>query len=118
MWAIVASFVFKRIFGRAWPDPAYVQNRIYGFHLLHGGPHWRSFPSGAAAISAAIVSVLWILMPRWRAIGALTVALLCVAVVVTNYHWVGDVIAGIFLGTFIGWLTVRGSMSWWPRKSP
>ena len=118
MWATAASFVFKRIFGRAWPDPAYVQNHVYGFRLLRGGPHWQSFPSGTAAISAAIVSVLWILMPRWRTIGALTVALLCVAVVITNDHWVGDVIAGVFLGTFIGWLTVRGSMSWWRRKSP
>ena len=118
MWATLASFVFKRIFGRAWPDPAYVQNHVYGFHLLHGGSHWQSFPSGTAAISTAIVSVLWMLMPRSRTIGALTVALLCVAVVITNDHWVGDVIAGVFLGTFIGWMTVRGSMSWWRRKSP
>jgi membrane-associated phospholipid phosphatase len=113
MWATLASFVFKRIFGRAWPDPAYVQNHVYGFHLLHGGSHWQSFPSGTAAISTAIVSVLWMLMPRSRTIGALTVALLCVAVVITNYHWVGDVIAGIFLGALIGWMTVQRSIPGW-----
>jgi membrane-associated phospholipid phosphatase len=113
----VASIIFKRIFGRAWPDPTFVQNRINGFLLLHGGPHWHSFPSGTAAISAAIVSVLWILQPRWRALGALTVALLCSAVVVTNHHWVGDVIAGTFLGTFIGWMTVRVAMPDKRRKS-
>ena len=107
MWATVASFIFKRIFGRAWPDPAYVQYHLYGFRLLHGAPHWHSFPSGTAAISVAIVSVLWMLMPRWRAPGILIAALLSVAVVVTNGHWVADVIAGIFLGAFIGWMTVR-----------
>jgi membrane-associated phospholipid phosphatase len=110
VWATVASFVFKRLFGRSWPDPEFVQNHIYGFRLLHGGPHWHSFPSGTAAISVAIVSVLWILQPRWRALGVLIVALLCIAVVITNYHWVGDVIAGMFLGTFIGWMTVRVAM--------
>ncbi len=107
MWATAADVIFKRIFGRAWPDPTYIQNRLYGFRLLHGGPHWESFPSGTAAISAAIASVLWIVAPRWRAVGALIVFLVCVAVVVTNGHWVADVIAGAFLGASIGWMTVR-----------
>jgi membrane-associated phospholipid phosphatase len=107
MWATAADIIFKHIFGRAWPDPAYIQNRVYEFRLLHGSPHWDSFPSGTAAISAAIASVLWIEMPRWRAISSVIVVLLCVAVVITNYHWVGDVIAGAFLGTSIGWMTVQ-----------
>ncbi len=117
LWATVAILIFKRLFGRAWPYPEFVQNHIYGFHFLHGGPHWHSFPSGTAAISTAIVSVLWILQPRWRTLGALTVALLCGAVVVTNFHWVGDVIAGTFLGTFIGWMTVRVAMPGERRES-
>jgi membrane-associated phospholipid phosphatase len=115
--AAVATFVFKRIFGRARPDPEFVQNHLYGFRLLHSAPHWHSFPSGTAMISVAIVSVLWILQPRWRAPGALIAALLSVAVVLTNYHWVGDVIAGTFLGAFIGWMTVRGSITGERRKS-
>jgi len=107
MWATAAEIIFKHIFGRACPAPTYFQNHLYGFRLLHGGPHWQSFPSGTAAISAAVASVFWVVRPRWRAISALTVALLCVAVVITNYHWVGDVIAGTFLGTSIGWMTVQ-----------
>ena len=107
MWATAAEIIFKRIFGRAWPDPTYIQNHLYGFRLLHGGTHWQSFPSGTAMISSAIVSVLWITVPRWRAIGVLAVALLCIAAVVTNYHWVGDVIAGMFLGASVGWMTVQ-----------
>lgn len=107
IWATAADIIFKHIFGRAWPDPAYIQNRVYEFRLLHGIPYWDSFPSGTAAISAAIASVLWIEMPRWRPLSAMIVVLLCVAVVITNYHWVGDVIAGAFLGTSIGWMTVQ-----------
>lgn len=107
MWATAAEIIFKHIFGRAWPDPTYIQNHLYGFRVLHGGPHWQSFPSGTAMVSTAIVSVLWITVPRWRAIGVLAVALLCIAVVITNYHWVGDVIAGMFLGASVGWMTVQ-----------
>jgi len=107
MWAAAADIIFKHIFGRAWADPAYIQNRVYEFRLLHGGPYWDSFPSGTAAISAAIASVIWIMIPRWRAISAMIVVLLCIAVLITNYHWVGDVIAGAFLGMSIGWMTVE-----------
>jgi membrane-associated phospholipid phosphatase len=117
IWATVATLVFKRIFGRVSPDPEFVQNHLYGFRLLHSAPHWHSFPSGTAMISVAIVSVLWILQPRWRVPGALIAALLCVAVVITNFHWVGDVIAGTFLGAFIGWLTVRVARPGERRKS-
>jgi membrane-associated phospholipid phosphatase len=107
MWATAADIVFKRIFGRAWPDPTYVENHLYGFHLLHAGPHWDSFPSGTAAISAAIMSVLWAATRRWRAVTVLLVILVCIAVVIANYHWVADVIGGAFLGVSIGWMTVR-----------
>ncbi len=117
VWATLASFVFKRFFGRARPDPEFVQNHLYGFRLLHGAPHWHSFPSGTAMISVAIVSVLWILQPRWRAPGILIAALLSVAVVLTNYHWVGDVVAGTFLGVFIGWMTVWVARPGERRKS-
>ncbi len=107
MWATAAEIIFKHIFGRASADPTYVQNHLYGFHLLHRDPRWKSFPSGTAAISTAIVSVLWIATPRGRALGVLIVLLLGVAVVITNYHWVADVIAGTFLGASIGWMTTH-----------
>jgi membrane-associated phospholipid phosphatase len=107
MWATAAQLIFKQIFGRAWPDPTYIHDHLYGFRLLHASPRWDSFPSGTATISAAIAAVLWIVAPRWRVLGALTVALLCVAVVITNHHWVGDVVAGAFLGTSIGVMTVQ-----------
>jgi membrane-associated phospholipid phosphatase len=107
MWATAADIIFKRAFGRAWPYPTYIQSHLYGFHLLHGGPYWESFPSGTAAISSAIVAVLWILVPRLRILGVSVVVLLCLAVVLNNYHWLSDVVAGAFLGGSIGWMTVR-----------
>ena len=107
MWAVAADIIFKHIFGRGWPDPTYIHDHLYGFHLLHGATHWDSFPSGTAAISVAIVSVLWMRCPRWRISGLLIVLSLLGAVVIANYHWLSDVIAGAFLGATIGWSTVR-----------
>ena len=107
MFALAADIIFKHIFGRAWVDPTYIQNHLYGFHLLHGGPHWEAFPSGTAAISSAMVSSTWNVIPRLRVTGVLIVALLCVGVVINNFHWASDVIAGAFLGSLIGRLTAR-----------
>jgi membrane-associated phospholipid phosphatase len=107
VWATLATIVLKYALGRGSPDPLFLREGLYGFRPLKGGSNWHSFPSGTAAISTAILSVLWIFLPRWRAIVLAIGALLCAAVVVTNYHWVGDVIAGVFLGALIGRITVR-----------
>jgi len=106
MWAVASEIILKRIFGRGWTDPTFVREHLYGFHFLHGETHWDAFPSGTATVSFAILAVLWILRPRWRVAGRATVVLLSVAVVIGNYHWLSDVIAGGFLGVTIGRGTV------------
>lgn len=107
IWAVASEITFKRMFGRGWPDPTFVSNHLYGFHFLRGEAHWDSFPSGTATVSSAMLSVLWILKPRWRAVGLAIVVLLGVAVVIGNFHWLSDVIAGVFLGVTVGWSAVR-----------
>lgn len=107
LWGVASEIGLKRIFGRGWPDPTFIERHKYGFHFLHGITYWDSFPSGTATVSSAIVSVLWILAPRWRVSAVLCVFVLAGAVVLANYHWLSDVIAGAFLGVSIGWATVR-----------
>jgi len=53
-----------------------------------------------------VLSVIWIAAPRGRFPGALLGAMVAVAIIMTNSHWVSDVIGGGFLGAFSGWLTV------------
>jgi len=105
--AVATEIILKRIFGRGWPDPTFVRDHAYGFHLLHGQTHWDSFPSGTTIVSTALVSALWTLKPRWRAPGVMICSLLASAVVIGNYHWLSDVVAGAFLGVTVGWSTVR-----------
>ena len=102
MWATAAEHIFKQIFGRGWPDPTFVRDHLQGFHFLHGETHWDSFPSGTATISFAILLVLWVRKPNWRIASVAIVTLLLIAVVVGNYHWFSDLIAGVYLGALIG----------------
>jgi membrane-associated phospholipid phosphatase len=112
VWAMASTEILKRIFGRSDPEmwtgfsATASAKGTYAFHFLHGGPLFESFPSGSIAISAAILSVLWILMPRLRAAWALLLGFVAFALIVTNGHFVADVIAGGFLGVSIGWMTV------------
>ena len=107
MLAIATEIILKRIFGRSWPDPTFVRDHIYGFHFLHGQTYWDSFPSGTAMACMALVSALWSSKPRWRVPGLLISALLVGGVVIGNFHWLSDVVAGAFLGATVGWSTVQ-----------
>jgi membrane-associated phospholipid phosphatase len=104
IWAVAASIVLKRVFGRSSPAPDYIEMHQYRFHFLHGGATAGAFPSASAAISVAIAAALWPAIPRWRWLICLLIGLLLATVVAGNYHWVSDVIAGVFLGATIGWL--------------
>ena len=105
VWAIATTTVFKLIFGRAEVDP-YVIQGTYGFNWFHGNHGFEAFPSGTATISAALMTVLWMRIPSWRWLSLLVFLLPTIGVVVTNEHFVGDVIAGGYLGISIGWMTV------------
>jgi membrane-associated phospholipid phosphatase len=111
IWAIAAEFVFKQILGRGSPDPTYLANHLYGFRFLHASEGWRSFPSGTATIALSVVAMTFLRLPRWRLMVSILAGLACIGVTVTNGHWVSDVIAGIFLGASIGWMTVAISGS-------
>ncbi len=94
--------------GRYWPEtwkhtnPSLIGNGAYGFHPFHAGPAYESFPSGHAAVTCAIMAVLWVSYPRCRWLYALLGGLMCVALVGTNYHFVSDVIAGGLVGSITG----------------
>jgi membrane-associated phospholipid phosphatase len=69
--------LLKFVFGRTWPDSwepgilSLIHDNAYGFHFFQQGKSYESFPSGHAAVAAAVMSVLWILFPRLRALCAI-----------------------------------------------
>jgi membrane-associated phospholipid phosphatase len=95
-------------FGRYWPEtwidnnPSLIRDGAYGFHPFHGGSAYTSCPSGHTARTLAVAAVVWIAYPWWRwacVVGSVPVA---VGLVGMNYHFVGDVIAGGFVGAIVG----------------
>jgi len=102
----------KNAFGRTWPESwmgphiSLIRDGAYGFNPFHGGPAYTAFPSGHTAAVGAVVSVLWFFYPKFRPLYALCVLLTAVVLVVTNFHFVSDVIAGAFLGASVGCITV------------
>jgi membrane-associated phospholipid phosphatase len=105
MWGLAAERIFKGIFGRPGPVLYFYMHR-YEFEWVHANLRWDSFPSGTAILAMALAAVVWMRHPRLRVLAvALTVPLLC-GVIVANWHWLSDVIAGAFLGVTIGWATV------------
>jgi membrane-associated phospholipid phosphatase len=107
---IATSFkdALKEAFGRTWPEtwvhgnPSFIRDRVYGFFPFHGGEGWASFPSGHTAAIGAVAGVLWSRAPELRWLWALLMALTGVGLVADTYHFLGDVIAGGYLGFACG----------------
>jgi membrane-associated phospholipid phosphatase len=112
---VVASAIknpLKLVFGRTWPEtwardnPSLIRDGVYGFHPFHGGAGFESFPSGHTTAVVAIMSVLWMCYPRFRALYALFVAAVVIGLVGADFHFLSDCIAGAFLGASTGWVVV------------
>ncbi len=106
--AIVLKDELKYAFGRLWPEtwvdsnPSFIRDGAYGFFPFHGGRGWFSFPSGHTTMITAPIAVLWARLPRWRPVLAIPVALVVAGLFGADYHFVGDMVAGLYLGAACG----------------
>jgi membrane-associated phospholipid phosphatase len=107
----------KYAFGRTWPDtwiennPSLIQNGVFGFNPFHGGIGFAAFPSGHAAGLCSMMAVLWWAYPTWRPIYIACVVATAIGLIGANYHFLSDVLAGIFVGSFVGYVTTEMSLS-------
>jgi membrane-associated phospholipid phosphatase len=102
----------KFAFGRTWPDTwgpgivSFVRDNVYGFHFFQSGKSFESFPSGHAAVAAAVLSVVWILFPNRRVSCTIGLIAVDIGLVALNLHFLSDVVAGSFVGVSTGLFTV------------
>jgi membrane-associated phospholipid phosphatase len=105
--------MLKPVFGRYWPEtwtqnnPSFIHSQAYGFNWFHGGSWYASFPSGhttAAWAAAVAIALCW---PRLRPLAACIGAAVPLGLLLCNYHFFSDVVAGMLLGTSIAVLMVR-----------
>jgi membrane-associated phospholipid phosphatase len=102
----------KFAFGRTWPDTwgpgivSFVRDNVYGFHFFQAGKSFESFPSGHAAVAAAVLSVVWILCPNQRVLCTIGLIAANIGLVALNLHFLSDAVAGSFVGLSTGLFTV------------
>jgi membrane-associated phospholipid phosphatase len=107
----------KYAFGRTWPttwienNPSLIPNGVFGFNPFHGGPGFASFPSGHAAAICSVITGLWWSYPSWRPIYVACVAVVVVGLIGANYHFLSDILSGMFVGTSVGYITTKMSCS-------
>jgi membrane-associated phospholipid phosphatase len=97
----IAKSVLKYVFGRITTREWLLAPGQYGFHWFQGGGAYSGFPSGHMLVFTALIAVMWRLHPHHRRGYLAFMLLLALAMIATNYHFVSDVIAGVYLGLLV-----------------
>jgi membrane-associated phospholipid phosphatase len=114
-WAAPASylakFLLKYVFGRVNTRFWLQQPGLYGFHWFQMRQGCEGFPSGHMVVTLTLLAALWRFYPRWRSWCISIAFLLGVALIMTDYHFLSDVLAGAYLGVLVEamvyWLVAR-----------
>jgi membrane-associated phospholipid phosphatase len=105
--AFVANdVVLKLIFGRQAPPVLFHGIPAHVFNFFQGDQH-SSFPSGHMVMATAFATAMIRLQPRTCPLLAILVCIGAAALIVGDWHFVGDVIAGAFVGSTAGLLAAE-----------
>jgi PAP2 superfamily len=98
--------VLKLIFGRLTPSVLFqgVPNHVFNF--FQGNRH-SSFPAGHMVMATAFGVALIRLQPRTLPIAAILLCIGAIALVIGDWHFVGDIIAGAFVGGTVGFVAAE-----------
>lgn len=116
--ALGLKFLAKWFFGRT-------QTRLYinhpwahDFHIGHGHGAFLGFPSGHMLVATALVAVVVAVFPRLRPLGWLVLIVLALALLLTSYHYLGDILAGWLIGMTLAWFICAADARLRPAKAP
>jgi len=103
--AVLSRFVFVNIIHFLLPRPRpFVDNAV---NLLVERTNDPSFPSGHAAFYFAIATVVFYYSKDAGALFFFLGAILCLARVFVGIHWPSDILAGLLVAMFSGWLVMK-----------
>ncbi|HEX9137433.1 MAG TPA: phosphatase PAP2 family protein, partial [Nitrospirota bacterium] len=80
----------------------------WGFHWFIGGGDLNAFPSGHMSVLTPLIISLWRFYPRYRTFFLALGLALGGALIMTNSHFLSDVIAGAYLGLLVDFYTRTG----------
>jgi membrane-associated phospholipid phosphatase len=92
LFTALAALLLKITFGRGGD----------GFHPFHFGAAYWAFPSGHTACTLSVAAVAAVAFPRWRPCWWLVAGVVAATLIALNYHFVGDILGGAFVGWAIG----------------
>lgn len=108
-WAVPLAFVLKYplkgLFGKTDTRVWLLQHDLFGFHWFHGGGAFSGFPSGHMAVFTALMLAVCRYFPRLRPACAGLLLVLALALIVTQYHFFSDIVAGVYVGFLVDSLT-------------
>jgi len=105
--SLAATVVLKFMIGRSQVYPPFLRDGIYTFLLVHGRPDYGAFPSATMAGASALIIGLHLRTAAERVTLVVVTSLLTAALLVTNGHWMSDIIGGVCLGLVIGRAVAR-----------
>ena len=78
---------------------------------VHGGASFASFPSGHMSVTLAAMTCLWFFYPKFRWLYSLIALCVAIGLLLMNYHFLSDVIAGSYLGFITAYFALQLSAS-------
>ncbi len=107
----LAKSLLQSAFGRVNPKVWLTHHELSGIHLFPAQSMSYGFPSGHMTVFTTLAVVLCYIYPSHKRLYLAALAVLGVALVVTNYHFLSDVIFGAYLGLLISYLSDFGLMT-------
>jgi membrane-associated phospholipid phosphatase len=102
----------KILFGRYWPKTWFnnnlslIHDGVFGFDWLHGFHNYGSFPSGHSTYIAFCAIWLVAISCKLRYLGYLCLILVPIALIMLDYHFLGDCLAGLGLGYICAYISL------------
>ena len=101
----------KLIFGRNWPNTwsgsgpygSLIVDHVYGFHLLTSSGWRGSFPSGHVTFATVTGCTLSLALAKYKIFFALLTIAMVGCILIQNFHFLGDCLAGIAVGGFMAY---------------
>ncbi|MDN5863638.1 MAG: phosphatase PAP2 family protein [Gammaproteobacteria bacterium] len=115
--SLALKFIAKWVFGRTQSRWFIDHPGSYSFHWFDGQGVHLGFPSGHMLVATAVVLVVLAVFPRLRFIGWLALIALAVALLLTSYHYLGDLIAGWLLGAALAWVILAADARLRPAEN-
>lgn len=103
--AFLLKMFLQYVFGRTNIQVWLIKGGEMEFSFFSPLSNYPCFPSGHMTVFTAFVIAVWLYYPRCRPFVVASLPILGTALVVTNKHYLGDVIAGFFCGLLVTTIT-------------